>query len=150
MTILKSAAAGRVLMTFCTVGYGFLPPLVDLGRTHVQHPDWTPHSRMHMVWLLSTNFGVSVVAFYLLWFHGARATQGVRVAGLLRMCVYGGFLLAASTAPLYGGALSDRGGVPPVSGMDLNVLVFSLSLLILLAGWFLARPIGTGDVRPKD
>lgn len=150
MKIPKSAAAGRVLMTLCTVGYGFLPPLVDLGRTHVQHPDWTPHSRMHMVWLLATNFGVSVVALYLLWFSGARATLGVRVAGLLGVCVYGGFVLAASTAPLYGGALSDRGGVPPVMGVDVNVLVFSLALLVLLAGWLMARPRGAEHGRPKD
>jgi hypothetical protein len=142
MTIPKSAVVGRVLMTLCTVGYGFLPPLVDLGGTHVLHPDWTPHSRMHMVWLLATNFGVSVLALYLLWLHGARATTGVRLAGLLGVCVYGGFLLAASTTALYGGALSDRGGVPPVMGMDLNLLVFSLALLILMVGWFLARPRG--------
>lgn len=148
MTMTKSAAVGRVLMTLCTVGYGFLPPLVDLGRTHVQHPDWTPHSRMHMVWLLATNFGVSVLALYLLWHHSARATLGVRLAGLLGVCVYGGFILAASTAPLYGGALTDRDGVPPVLGMDLNVLVFSLALLTLLVGWFMARPRGTEHGRP--
>jgi drug/metabolite transporter (DMT)-like permease len=77
MTIPKSAAAGRLLMTLCTVGYGFLPPFVDLGVTHVQHPDWTPHSRMHMVWLLATNFGVSVLALYLLWLHGARRLRAL-------------------------------------------------------------------------
>ena len=145
MAMPKSAAVGRVLMTFCTVGYGFLPPFVDLGRTHVQHPDWTPHSRMHMVWLLATNFGVSVLALYLLWLHSARATLGVRLAGLLGVCVYGGFLLAAATAPLYGGSLSDRGGVPPLMGMDVNLLVFSLSLLILLAGWYLAARTGSAE-----
>jgi hypothetical protein len=125
-------------MSFATLIYGLLPPFVDFGSTHVFHPDWTPHSRMHMVWLLGTNAAVAVLALYLLWFHKARNTLGVRLAGLLGVCVYGGFLLAASTSPLYGGALSDGGGVPPVMGLDANVVVFSFALLILLVGWFLA------------
>ena len=46
---------------------------------------------------------------------------------------------SASTISLYGGALSDKGGVPPVLGMDANIVVFSLALLLLLVGWLLAR-----------
>ncbi len=135
----RSILAGRVLMTLATLIYGVLPPFVDLTETHVFHPDWTPHSRMHMVWLLGTNSAIAVLALYFLWLHKANRAFGVRLAGILGLCVFGGFCLSASTVSLYGGALSDEGGVPPILGMDANIAVFSSALLLLLVGWFLAR-----------
>jgi hypothetical protein len=63
----------------------------------------------------------------------------VRLAGILGLCVFGGFWLSATTISFYGGGLSDKGGVPPILGMDANILIFSLALFILLAGWFIAR-----------
>jgi hypothetical protein len=138
----KSVLAGRILMTLATFMYGAIPPFVDLTETHVFHPEWTPHSRMHMVWLLGTNTSIAVLALYFLWFHKASRAFGVRLAGILGLCVYGGFWLSALTVSLYGGALSDKGGVPPIMGMDTNVVVFLSAVLILLAGWFLARARG--------
>lgn len=138
----KSVLAGRILMTLATLMYGAIPPFVDLTETHVFHPAWTPHSRMHMVWLLGTNTSIAVLALYFLWFHKASRAFGVRLAGILGLCVYGGFWLSALTVSLYGGALSDKGGVPPIMGMDTNVVVFLSAVLILLAGWFLARARG--------
>jgi hypothetical protein len=138
----KSVLAGRILMTLATFMYGAIPPFVDLTETHVFHPEWTPHSRMHMVWLLGTNTSIAVLALYFLWFHKASRAFGVRLAGILGLCVYGGFWLSVLTVSLYGGALSDKGGVPPIMGMDTNVVVFLSAVLILLAGWFLARARG--------
>jgi hypothetical protein len=140
--VLKSVLAGRILMTLGTLMYGAIPSFVDLTETHVFHPEWTPHSRMHMVWLLGTNTSIAVLALYFLWFHKASRAFGVRLAGILGLCVYGGFWLSALTVSLYGGALSDKGGVPPIMGMDTNVVVFLSAVLILLAGWFLARARG--------
>ncbi len=130
---------GRVLMTAATLMYGLIPPFVDLTATHVFHPDWTPHSRMHMVWLLGTNSTIAVVALFFLWLYKANSAFGVRLAGVLGLCVYGGFILSAATAPLYGGSLTDKGGVPPILGMDANIFGFSLGLLVLVVGWVLAR-----------
>jgi hypothetical protein len=138
-SISKSILIGRILMTLATLIYGVLPPFVDLTETHVFHPEWTPHSRMHMVWLLGTNSAIAVLALYFLWLHKANSAFGVRVAGMLGLCVLGGFWLSASTVSRYGGALSDKGGVPPILGMDANIAVFSSALLVLLVGWFLAR-----------
>ena len=140
--IAKSILAGRVLITLATLIYGVVPPFVDLTETHVFHPEWTPHSRMHMVSLLGTNSAIAILALYFLWFHKANRAFGVRLAGILGVCVFGGFWLSASTVSLYGGALSDKGGVPPIMGMDANVVVFSLAVLSLLVGWFLARAKG--------
>lgn len=135
----KSSLVGRVLMTVATLFYGVLPPFVDLTETHVFHPAWTPHSRLHMVWLLGTNSTIAVLALYFLWLHKANRAFGVRLAGILGLCVFGGFWLSAATVSLYGGALSDKGGVPPIMGMDANIVVFSLALLLLLVGWVLAH-----------
>ena len=135
----KSVLIGRVLMTLATLIYGVLPPFVDLTETHVFHSEWTPHSRLHMVWLLGTNSAIALLALYFLWLHKANSAFGVRLAGILGLCVFGGFWLSATTISFYGGALSDKGGVPPILGMDANILIFSLALFILLAGWFIAR-----------
>ena len=135
----KSVLSGRILMTLATLIYGVLPPFVDLTETHVFHPEWTPHSRLHMVWLLGTNSAIAFLALYFLWFHKVNSAFGVRLAGILGLCVFGGFWLSATSTSLYGGSLSDKGGVPPILGMDANILIFSLALFILLAGWFLAR-----------
>lgn len=129
---------GRIIMTVATLMYGVIPPLVDLTETHVFHPDWTPHARMHMVWLLGTNTAIALVALHFLWLHKSGLAAGVRHAGVLGLCVYGGFMLSALTISFYGGSMSDKGGVPPVLGVDANILAFSLALLLLLVGWFLA------------
>lgn len=131
---------GRILMTLATLIYGVVPPIVDLGSTHVLHPDWTPHARMHMVWLLATMSSISILALYFLWRHADRSF-GILMGGLLGTCALGGFFVSAATAPLYGGSLSDKGGVPDVAGfIDANLLGFGIAIAMLLAGWFLARP----------
>lgn len=135
----RAATAGRVVMTVATLMYGVIPPVVDLTESHVFHPDWTPHARMHMVWLLGTNTALAVVALYFLWLHRADRAFGVRIAGVLGVCVYGGFMLSAATTSLYGGSMSDRAGVAPMLGVDANILAFSLALVLLLTGWQMAR-----------
>jgi hypothetical protein len=131
---------GRVLMTLATLIYGVVPPIVDLGATHVLHPDWTPHARMHMVWLLSTMSLMSLLALYFLWRHADRSF-GILMGGLLGSCALGGFFVSAATAPLYGGSLSDKGGVPDIAGfIDANLLGFGIAAALLLIGWLLATP----------
>lgn len=127
-------------MTVATLMYGLIPPFIDLTETHVFHPDWTPHARMHMVWLLGTNLTLAAVALFLLWRSKLDSATGVRLAGVLGLCVYGGFMSAAATSSLYGGSLADIGGVPPILGMDANIASISLGLVMLTTGWLLARP----------
>lgn len=130
---------GRILMTVATAIYGVVPPIVDLGATHALHPDWTPHARMHMVWLIVTMSSIAVLAVYFIWRHPDRRF-GVHMGGLLGLCAFGGFFVSAATAPLYGGSLHDKGGVPAVGGViDANLLGFGLAIALLLIGWRAAR-----------
>lgn len=113
-------------MTVATLIYGIVPLFVDLTETHVFHPDLTPHSRMHMVWLLGTNSSLAVMALFLLWLFKEDRAFGIRLAGALGLCVYGG-------------SLSVKGAVPPILGMDANIVGFSPGLLVLTVGWARAR-----------
>jgi hypothetical protein len=132
----------RVLITIATLVYGVIPLLVDISETHAFHPDWPPHARFHMVWLLGTNSTLAVLALYLMWISKIEGAVRARIAGLIGLCVYGGFIISTVTRKLYGGALVDSvGGVPPVMGMDANLLVFLPMLgLVLLGLWFAYRP----------
>ena len=129
---------GQAIMTVATLVYGLGPLIIDLTETHVFHPEWTPHARMHMVWLLGTNTLIALVALYFLWLHKSVAF-GANLTGILGLCVYGSFMLSAFTSPLYGGAMGDEDGVPLIMGMDANILGFSIALTLLLTGWFLIR-----------
>ncbi len=125
-------------MTVSLFMYGVVPPFVDLTPTHLLNPDWPPHARLHMLWLLMTNGLVGLVAFYLLWLERGRTASQVQLAGILGVCVLGGFFTSAAAMPLYGGSLTDPGGVSPVNGVDGNLVAFGLALGLLLTGWIVA------------
>lgn len=133
----RTSRPGLWLMTIGTGIYTFIPPVVDiLTPTHIFHPDWVAHARFHTMWAIFSASAVGLLALWLLW-RGPRAGHfGVHVSGAISSCVLGAFMLAAATMPLYGGALSDPDGVPPLAnGMDLNLLTFGAAFLMILAGW---------------
>ena len=136
----RSANISRWLITIATVVYGLIPPLVDLSATHVFHPDWMPHARLHAVWQLGTNSGLALLALYLLWIKSSNGLLRIRMAGLIGLCVYGGFFVSALTHPLFGGALADeQGGVPTVMGIYGNVMAFTPMLMLVITGLWLSR-----------
>ena len=128
--------ASKILITVATLLYGIAPLFADLNATHVMHPDWTPHSRVHMVWLLGTNSSIAIVALWLLW-----AKAQTVLAAVLGLTVMAGFWIAAATAPLYGGALFDTGGIErTIMGIEGNAFLFSIIVILLLAGIASGRP----------
>ena len=109
----------RLIITIATLVYGVIPLFVDISATHAFHPEWPPHARFHMVWLLGTNSTLAILALYLMWVSNLEAAVSIRLAGIIGLCVYGGFVISTVTSKLYGGALVDPiGGVPPVMGME--------------------------------
>ena len=122
--------AGRILITLATLLYGIAPLFADLNATHVLNPEWTPHSRVHMVWLLGTNSCIAALALWLLWFQAQRG-----LSAILGLCVMAGFWIAVATSPLYGGALSDVRGIDTrILGIEGNALVFGIIVILLVAG----------------
>ena len=143
---------GRGLMSVATLMYGVVPLVVDLTETHVFHPDWPAHARFHMVWLLAQLTLTAGLALVLIWrkpppgdalalASGAPEARlaRIRLAAGLGFISLGSFYTSAITAPLYGGALAEPGGVAPVWGLDANLVSFSAALVLLLAGLWLAH-----------
>lgn len=144
----RRALIGRGAMTLGIAIYAFVPLVVDLGSTHALHPQWPPHARMHLVWLVVTSCAVGLVALRFVW-RTPWSRASASLAGLLSLCVLGGFFLSAATHPLYAGALHDPGGVPPVGPVDANLLAFTVALALVAVGWSLAprTPAEGGRIR---
>jgi uncharacterized membrane protein len=130
-----------VLLLVTAVVYGIIPPLVDFTETHAFHPQWPPHARFHMVWLLGTN---SALAAIVAWLVLKRDPQGrvarLRMASLLGVAAFAGFVFATLLQSAYGGALHDpAGGVPPLLGYDANLALFTPAILAQLVAVWLAH-----------
>ncbi|MEM7539551.1 MAG: hypothetical protein AAF639_45765 [Chloroflexota bacterium] len=52
------------LITLATFIYGVIPILADFSPTHIFNPEWVPHTRLHVVWLISTNGLIAVLAMW--------------------------------------------------------------------------------------
>ena len=121
------------LITVATIWYGCVPLMADLNPSHLFNPNWTPHARMHLTWLLSTNFLLAMYALYLLW-----GVKEILKAGLLMLCVVGGFWVATLTRDLYGGMLVDPDlSTEFVMGLNPNIVANTLLVLLLGIGVFL-------------
>ena len=131
---------GKALLTLGTAIYTFVPPVVDiLTPTHIFHLDWVAHARFHTMWAILSASTMGLIALSMLWLKPAGEPAGVLIAGLISSGVLGSFMIAAIAMPLYGGALSDPGGVPPLpGGVDLNLVVFAVALALVLLGWRVA------------
>lgn len=143
MTDQAGRAPSIVSKALMTVGIGiftFIPPVVDiLTPTHVFHPDWTAHARFHTMWAILSASAMGLLALWFLWRFRADRRLGAHVAGAVGSFVLGAFMIAAAAMPLYGGALSDPDGVPPLAGgIDANLVTFGAALLLVLAGWRMA------------
>lgn len=119
----------RIVFTVLIVVYAVLPMFAELNSTHVVNPNWPGHARLHNVWLIVQNALLGLLAFYLLWIQSSR--ENLLIAGLIGTIIFGGFLIASLTAPLYAGTLTDPGGeVLLVDGVDINVYVLGASFVI--------------------
>ena len=122
--------SARIIVTIATLLYGIGPLFADLNATHVFHPEWTPHSRLHMVWLLGTNTSIATLSLWLLWGRGQLV-----LSALLGLCVMTGFWVAVATSGFYEGSLADIGGIETkVLGVEGNALLFGLIVVMLAAG----------------
>ena len=125
--------ASKILLTLGTLIYCIAPLFADLNSSHVHHPEWTPHARLHMVWLLSVSASIGVLALYQIWLRGNEL-----LAGVLGWIVLGSFWVAALTKDSYGGALADDGGLERlIMGLNGNVFGFGVATMLIVAGLIL-------------
>ncbi len=125
----------KLLITLAILSYGVVPLIADLNPTHLFHPDWTPHARLHAAWLLASSSAIALVALYVTWIK-----EQVQLGGVLSICVLGGFWIAVLSRGLYDGSLTDVGGVEvKVMGFEANSFAFTLTFLMAVAGMLLNR-----------
>jgi len=105
--------ARLLLALFCVV-QGLATVILDLNRTHAAHPRWLGHARFHVVWQTVTIAVLAIVEAGLLWYPGPFASERFYLVALLACAPMIGFFAALITRHVYGGTLSDPGGIPPV------------------------------------
>lgn len=121
--------AVKVLITFATLVYGIVPAIADLSETHLLNPAWSAHARFHGAWFLAFSAGMAFMSLFILW----RRDQ-LHLPIFVGLTFTAGFWIAVLTAPLYGGALVDENGIETVvMGLDANVFVFSVLMIVLLS-----------------
>src|SRR5579863_6894141 len=111
---MSAASAARLMVSAIAAGQGILPVFIDLNRTHATNPLWPGHARFHLVQQVFTLLPAAGLELALLWWPGPG--MGVRFywAALLTATPLAGFLVATVARPLYGGALHDPNGIPPI------------------------------------
>lgn len=102
-----------MLAAFCAI-QGVATIALDLNRTHAAHPQWLGHARFHVVWQTGTTAALAIVEVSLLSFNSLRETERFYLAALLASLPIFGFFAALLSRRLYGGTLSDPGGIPPL------------------------------------
>jgi len=117
----------------------FFGPLVrDTDASHVLHPDWVGHARVHLAWLLGFMFLSGIANLYFIWFRRP-ILESLRLSALWQSCNLGGFWLAVLANPLYHGAITVPGVHMEILGFDENVFVFSILSLIMAGAWLALR-----------
>lgn len=145
-----------LLAVFCSI-QGVATILLDLNRTHAAHPQWLGHARFHVVWQTMTVAFLAMIEVCLICFSGPLQSERFYLAALLACAPMAGFFGALVSRRIYGGTLSDPGGIPPMrvklAGrevlLDMN-LVAEIAGLIMVAGlvalhWFGAPSALTSD-----
>ena len=126
-----------VLLILTALVFGVIPPVVDISETHVFKPDWPPHARFHMVWLLGVTSTLAVMVIALVLARGEGREQRLRFASLLGVAAFSGFVIATLTQSAYGGALIDpTGGEPLILGTAPQLVTFTPFIVMqLIAVW---------------
>lgn len=120
--------AVTVVQTLLTLtGFEFFGPIVrDFNATHVLHPAWVGHARLHLVWLLGFMLLSGIANLYLVWFRRPFDVRNLWLSAGWQCCNLGGFWIAALLAPAYGGLVTVPGEHVHIFGWDENVLVFAV------------------------
>ena len=120
----------KLLITLATLFYGIVPLLADLNETHLLNPNWMPHAKLHLAWLLGTNSLLALYSMYLIWIRSL-----IIQAGLIGGFVMLGFWIAAVFKNSYGGLFVDPNiDAPTILGLNPNVFAFMFVTIFLVAG----------------
>lgn len=95
----------KILISLHALVFLLVVPVLEISPTHVFNPLWPAHAKLHEVWQLATNAGLSLLALWLCW--GARSE---RLGAVISLAIGGGFVLAILIQDGYGGSMAHPDG----------------------------------------
>jgi hypothetical protein len=133
--------AARLLLSLLNVAQGIATVAIDLNRTHATNPKWPRHARFHLVWQVFSSALLCAVAVGLIWLRRPASEYNFYLAAILTCIPLIGFLTAFVSRKMYGGALSDPNGIPPlrlsirglVLYLDMNLVAVLAAFVVLAA-----------------
>lgn len=133
------AIARWLLALLCGV-QGAATLAIDFNRTHATNPLWSKHARFHLVWQAISYAMLSLLEIALILTPGPFPEKRFYLAAVLASIPMFSCLAAFAWRKIYGGALSDPNGIPPVIVMvlgserhiDLNLTAEAVALFALL------------------
>ncbi|HEX4871185.1 MAG TPA: hypothetical protein VFV27_02625 [Nevskiaceae bacterium] len=137
---MSAARVDALLLSLVLAVPLLLIPFLELNATHLFHPAWPGHARVHHAWQLLTHGLLALLALDLAW-----RQRRPLPAALITLCLFGGFLLAWGLQPLYGGSMQGTtSAAASGSGPDLALLVMGSGFLLaaVVAGRAARRPPG--------
>lgn len=133
MTDEQRTLALRIALTLTAAEF-FGPAVRDTDASHLLHPDWVGHARIHLAWLLGFMVLSGLANLWLIW--GRRPVlESLRLSALWQSCNLGGFWLAVFFDPVYDGEITVPGVHTHIFGYDENVFAFSVFTLIMAGVW---------------
>ena len=136
----KTVRTVQILLTITAFEF-FGPIFRDFNASHAWNPDWDPHARLHLVWQLAT-MGLSGIAnLYLIWLRRPFDLGNLWLSVAWQLTTIGGFWLACSLTPVYGGRITMPNIHTYILGMDENVVVFTVLSAVLVAAIVKLRQI---------
>jgi hypothetical protein len=106
-----------------------------MNKTHLLHPRWPGHARLHLLWASASQLAVAGLALWLMWSDSSEPVFRYRLAAMIGLCMTSGFGIAVSFRKTYRGTLHDPDGIPPIAGkVDGNLIAVLLIDGLLIWG----------------
>ena len=103
---------GLIILSFISIGFGTVTPLIDFNESHATNPLWTGHARFHLVWQVSAMILTAILSLVLLWFYFSSFNVFI-VLSLNYLWIFS-FFISVFSMKLYDGKLNDINGVPSI------------------------------------
>ena len=109
---LDSSFVVLIILSFISIGFGTITPLIDFNESHATNPLWTGHARFHLVWQVSAMILTAILSLVLLWFYFSSFNVFI-VLSLNYLWIFS-FFISVFSMKLYDGKLNDINGVPSI------------------------------------
>jgi hypothetical protein len=131
----------RGVLTAIAVALFFGPIARDSNASHLTHPDWPGHARLHFMWAISFMAFSGLANLYYLWIRRPLDLAALRLCWTWQACsLLGGFWTAVALADSYGGTIRDAEHHATILGINENVLIFGVLAIALVGVGGFIRP----------